>query len=505
MTDSLRHYHASESPTGPTPGLVHYRQTLLGRLDERLLCTPAVRIVLAVLLGVILVVPSIQFVHRIEQIDTSPYRESGQRRRTALGRWLPTAAVLADDDNSANPYGFGHWFPTPPFVLTTLVPFTQMGYTAAGIVWAALKVIGFLAAMLLLIREFGVRDRGSGSARATLHEPRVTLHEPRFTSYANGFAIPVGVMLMTGIFALRPIVSDIQHGNLNTFMMIWLALAWVLYMRQRDFCAGLLIGLAIVTKITPALVLVYFLYKRSWRVCLGAGVGLVLFFIILPSLYLGLGRNIEYLTSWHEMLVRPVVWDGYVTFEIANQSLHGVFIRLLSNAGILSIEMMPANEALQAGMEEMARAATPLGSLLRPATTLVVIGVLAWLCRLRCSSRRDPRLLLEFGLVLLAMLLLSERTWKHHGTALPIVYLGVWVVLTCYPWSNRFRKWFVAGLVVQLILLLGTSEGLLGERLSELMLDGGVYCWGLVLCFLQTAVLLKCREFTTEHAEIAES
>ncbi len=96
---------------------------------------------------------------------------------------------------------------------------------------------------------------------------------------------------------------------------------------------------------------------------------------------------------------------------------------------------------------------------------------------------------MEFALILLAMLLLSERTWKHHGTTLPIVYLGVWTVLTCMDWSPRFRAWFVAGLIVQFSLLVGSSEFVVGERLSDLLLDGGVFCWGLLLCFLQVGIL----------------
>jgi hypothetical protein len=295
---------------------------------------------------------------------------------------------------------------------------------------------------------------------------------------------------MAAVFSLRPIISDIQHGNLNIFVMVWLAVAWALYLRGNDLWAGIFIALAIVTKVTPALALVYFAYRRAWRVCLGAVLGLVLFFLVLPALYLGWDRNLELLRSWFEMLVAPFALHGYVTREIANQSLQGVAVRLLSNAGILSIIAMPTEQALAAGMEEMVRPATALGALLRPTISLVVLGALAGLCRTRCSSRRDPRRLLEFGLVLLAMMLLSERTWKHHATTLPIIYLGLWFVVACGPWSDRTRGWWVAGLVAQMILLLGTSEGLVGERLGELLLDGGVFCWGLVLCFVQTGAML---------------
>jgi hypothetical protein len=379
-----------------------------------------------------------------------------------LGRWLPTAEVLSDGSKE-DPYGSGHWFPTPPLVLITLVPLTKIGYPAAGCVWAALKLAGMAGALFLVVRELG---RG-------------------------GLAVPIGVLVMTCVFGIRPIVSDLQHGNLNIFMMVWLALAWAMFMRRRDVWAGVFLSLAIVTKLTPALVLVYFLYKRQWRVVAGTAVGLVMVFVILPGLYLGFGRNFELLHSWFNMLVAPFAVQGYATLEIANQSVYGVVLRLFSNAGAMSIEFMPDAQALEAGMESMARPDSVLGRLVRPLIGVVVVGGLAWLCRTRCASRRDPRLLLEFGAVLLAMLLLSERTWKHHATTLPLVYLGVWYVLTCFAWTDRFRAWFVAGLIAQLLLLLGSSEGVVGDELSELLLDGGVFCWGLVLCLLQVGVLLR--------------
>lgn len=455
--------YASPPPSVEPPGPYTYRRTLLGKIDAAILNRRAAHGILLLLLAAVLLIPAVQFVHRIQQVDTSVYRESGQRQRTALGRWLPTAALLAESEHSKDPYGFGHWFPTPPFVLISLVPLSQMSYAPAGVVWAALKITGFIMVISLLIREIG---RG-------------------------GIGVPVGVLVMTGVFSLRPIVSDLQHGNLNIFMMIWVAAAWLLYLRGRDAWAGVFLALAIVTKITPALLLVYFLYKRAWRVCLGTIVGLALFFVVLPGLYLGFGRNFELLRSWFDMLVAPFALHGYVTREIENQSLYGVLLRLLSNARLLSVEHLPTEQALAAGMEEMIRPLSGLGRLLRPAISLAMVGSLAWLCRARGISRRDPRALLEFGLVLLAMLLMSERTWKHHATTLPLVYLGVWFALTCYPWSDRFRAWFVAGLVAQLLLLLGTSEGLVGDHLGNLLLDGGVFCWGLLLCFIQTAILLS--------------
>ncbi|MCG8408219.1 MAG: DUF2029 domain-containing protein [Phycisphaerales bacterium] len=503
------------------PGRAHYQYTLLGQFDERILSTVAARWVLAVLLGIALIVPSVQSVIKIQETKAAFAREGGERQRTALGRWLPTARLLADPNNKEDPYGYGHWMPTSPMVLLSLVPLSMLGYAGAGAVWATLKVGGFLVAMTFLIRSLG----------------------------RNTFAVPVGVLLAAGLFSIRPIVSDLQHGNLNIFVVIWLAFAWGLYIRKRDFWAGIFVALAIVTKLTPALALVYFVYQRAWRVCTGILVGCLLLFIVIPGLLIGFEQNQIYLESWFDTLVAPFTLHGYGVLHITNQSLYGVGLRLLSNAGILAVESMPTEDIMNTGMDNMARPATDSGRLMRPILVLPVALALAWFCRWRPAtlfrrrqlmecvtallvlalasafmwhahlgrvatiflvavsalamvslvslrfarsipSRNDPRLLLEFGLVLIAMLLLSERTWKHHATTLPIIFLGVWYTLTCVRFSDKFRAWFVAGLIAQLLLLVGSTEALVTDRIADLLLDGGVFCWGLVLCFVQIGILL---------------
>ena len=91
--------------------------------------------------------------------------------------------------------------------------------------------------------------------------------------------------------------------------------------------------------------------------------------------------------------------------------------------------------------------------------------------------------------VVVAMLLLSERTWKHHLVTLPIVYLATWQVLVCVDWSARFRTVFVTGLALQFVLLV-LAKG-------TVALFAGVITIGLLLCFVQNAILLarmrKCR------------
>ena len=436
-----------------------YLQTLLGQTDQRLLQSRVAKSALCVVVAAVLIIPAVQFCVKITKTEKSLFRESGEKNKSALGRWFPTLELVLHDPPE-NPYVEGHWFPTPTFVVITLAPLTELGLLGAAICWSILKIAGICLAIFLFVKAMSML----------------------------GHAAPIGVMLMALVFSFRPIISDIQHGNLNIFVLVWVALAWVCYVRQRDYLAGIFLALAIVTKITPALLLVYFLYKREWRVVLATAVGLFLFVLVIPAIYLGWSRNIEFLTTWFNMLVRPYAMEGFASIEIANQSLYGTLLRVLSNHEILSIEHMSVQQAYQVGMQDMARPLTTVGRLMRPAISIGVLGALAWFCRGSAKKRDDAGLWLEFALVLVAMLLLSERTWKHHATTLTLVYLIVWYCLTIFPTTQLFRSLFVAGLVLQLLLLVIGSD-LLGEDFSDRCLDAGTFCWGLLLCGIQVAVL----------------
>ncbi len=345
----------------------------------------------------------------------------------------------------------------------------------------------------------------------------------------------MGVLILAALFSARPIMGDITHGNINSFVFFEIALAWYLFVNRRDGWAGVVVGLAVVTKVTPALLLVYFVYKRAWRVVAGAAVGLVLFALLIPSIFLGFGRNNELLANWHAQMVRPYVSEGFVTVEPVNQSLPGMMMKWLSFphlvrgtwidmweeagagqldedaperkqldklvglkeklqkreavvqwadrlAAALPTEVGDVSLARRSGQAFMARLERPGQRWIIRGAGLLLVLALAWACRGPIVSRRDPHLLLELSLVLLAMLLLSERTWKHHLVTLPIVYLATWQVLACVDWSARFRAIFVTGLAVQFVLLV-LAKG-------TVALFAGVITIGLLLCFVQNAVLL---------------
>ena len=67
------------------------------------------------------------------------------------------------------------------------------------------------------------------------------------------------------LLSLRPILGDLHHGNINLLILFLIVAMFEAWRKGYDVLAGLLLGLAISYKVTPALFVPYFVYKRSWR------------------------------------------------------------------------------------------------------------------------------------------------------------------------------------------------------------------------------------------------
>src|SRR5262249_23180363 len=139
-------------------------------------------------------------------------------------------------------------------------------------------------------------------------------------------------------------------------------------------------------------------------------------------------HNQQQLFSWYEGMVKPFVIDGKVTSEHINQSLPGLVFRLLTHS--------PSFVTWVDDVETPARYHNVLSLSVDQAKWLVkgCMGLFALLfvffARTPAESRRGWRLAAEMGMVMLGMLLFSERTWKHHCVTL-MLPLGV----ICYSLS----------------------------------------------------------------------
>src|SRR5262249_17996083 len=126
--------------------------------------------------------------------------------------------------------------------------------------------------------------------------------------------------------------------------------------------------------------------------------------------------NARYLHSWVDKMVVPYVVRGEVWSEHNNQSLPGLAARLLTHSPSFSTYVDDRYTPLEYH-NFVTLDPKPARWVVRGFMGMFALLVV-WACRTPTTQRASWRMAAEFGLVVLGMLLFSERTWKHHCVTL---------------------------------------------------------------------------------------
>jgi alpha-1,2-mannosyltransferase len=382
------------------------------------------------------------------------YTRKAIAHRSAFLRWRPQIEALPESDIYER-----FTYPNPPIMALMLEPFVHLPPLLGSLCWFYLKVAMTLVALYWVFRLVESPDR----------------------------PFPPWAKALTILLSLRPVMGDLAHGNVNLFILFLVAGALYAYHRQRDWTAGVVLALAIACKVTPALFVPYFLWKRSWKVLGGCALGLVLFFFVVPGLFLGPERNLRLLGSWVECMVTPYVVDGTVTSEHPNQSLPGLVYRLGSHSPSFLDDDEPPRYHNLADLDPHLLRWLVKGCM----AAFALLAV--WTCRTPVQPRSGWRLAAEFALVVLGMLLFSERTWKHHCVTLVLPFAVIaYYLAVCRP-APPLRGYLIGSLVVVMLLMASTSTSLLQplDDTAKMAQVYGAYVWSNLVLVAALTVLLR--------------
>jgi alpha-1,2-mannosyltransferase len=393
---------------------------------------------------------------------------------TALMAVLASAMIYADkaaDDRSAfirwRPQVQQFWrgvniydrmmFPNPPIMAITLYPFMTLTPLQGALTWYFLKAALTAASIWMCFKM-------------------VRSEEKVLPSWVQGPIL---------LLSFRPILGDLHHGNNNLLILFLIVSCLYAWRKGYDVLSGLILGLAIAYKVTPALFVPYFLYKRSWRTVGATFVGLALFLVVMPSAILGPTFNWQCLTTWWQKMLSPYLEQGVASQQEINQSMVGVVMRLLTDAktgtGRYDVHLDV----------NLASWSPEIVSYLVKALSIGCVGLLALVCRTRTNRRDDARLFGEFALVVLTMLFVSERSWKHHYVTLLLPYTYLMYRVGVVPLATRTRVGLTALMVLSALFMATTSSelgGLFARHQGHKIAQGyGMFLWAGVLLYGATA------------------
>jgi hypothetical protein len=125
----------------------------------------------------------------------------------------------------------------------------------------------------------------------------------------------------------------------------------------------------------------------------------------------------------------------------------------------------------------------------------------AWCCRTPTQPRASAALAAEYALVVLGMLLFSERTWKHHSVTLLLPFAVLSYALAIGASGPRLRTYLIATLIVVQAAITATSTGLLPEEWAKLAQVYGAFTWGFLLLAAALATILRCERIPQDEAK----
>lgn len=397
--------------------------------------------------------------------------------RNALLKWVPAQEALEagepiyltrpdDPDGPDDPHGIGGrdaggGYPTLPVTLLLLRPFHALGPLFGPLAWATLS-LGLAWGIVLAAWRLA-----AGRARD----------------------LPTWGQLTVLAISFRVLHSQVQHANLDLVVGATVVAAFVAWARGRELTAGLALGLGAVLKVTPVLGVLWLVRKGSAWGLVGMVLGVALFALAVPALGLGWERNLELVARWWEQMPAPYLAGRELELlqtEQINQSLFGAMGRLLTDS--LAI---PARAPIH--LEDVRVNLVALGpEAFRWAHRAALALVLIWLLARTAprEERRAPVVLAEASLLVLAMLLCSERSWKHHHVLLPLpLTLLVWVVARTSLKDSRL--WVASLALLASAALFGlTGEAVLGPGLSDLAEAYGAFALGDLILLVAVGWLL---------------
>ncbi|MFL5733510.1 MAG: glycosyltransferase 87 family protein [Chloroflexia bacterium] len=378
----------------------------------------------------------------------------------------------------------------PPLLALLVVPLSLLPVVTATMAWKLLQHLCLLAsgALLLSLLPRGLRPLAGG-------------------------------LLLLGLLTV-PVQDEIQVGESNSLILLLVTAAlWLVARSQKPTevttpsarepflgafipplaAAGVLLAVATSIKVLPVLLVAYFWWRGPRSVAAVATAGFMLLQLVLLALT---PSTADYwFTQFPALFSQPFPY-------LDNQSLNAFLARALTPG---SDPQMPPMQLFDGvGLRPVL---TWLLNILVVAATVLVL----WAANRRTDASPRPRsasrLLLEAGLVLLTLHLVSGSTWLHHlvDLAVPIAgLLGVWWLASkgsavpAAPWTPLLG--IALGFALALLLhrpgdwVLLTNTVAPGHP-SLALLASGVALWSVMGLWVAVAVALLRQQASVSQTE----
>lgn len=310
-------------------------------------------------------------------------------------------------------------FVYPPFVAIFFAPLSIFPFLLASKIWAAVSIISLIMSLILMFKIFN----------------------QKLFSWE-------GIILSILAFIAFPIKFTLGMGQMNIIILTLFVLSVYLAENRKGMTSGIFLGLSIVLKLFPALLLFYFLITRRWRIVMSAflvfAVSLLMSFLILrPEV------NLFFINK-----ILPEVFSGWKT-DYYNQSLSGFLAR-----------------TIETNQREIIR--------------LIVSGILlltALVIILKYNTMKNLDSMM-IGILITVSLLINNFSWQHHFAWLIFPFFATFFFIK----QNKLSSKYYAILFLSYILV---AANLKNPENIHVVFRSHVFYGALALFFMDIYMILK--------------
>lgn len=242
-------------------------------------------------------------------------------------------------------------------------------------------------------------------------------------------------------------------GQINFLFLFFIVLTYYFSIKNKNVFAGICLGISVILKMTPLLLLFYFLIKRRFKIIIAALITIVSL-LIFSGLIFGFDLLKDYLFIVIPRLFDPLSKHGYY-----NQAFSSLSAGLIFDKNILTIVNF-----LFAGI-------------------LVVIDFFIF----RKKKKVDA---LDYSLAIITMLLVNGFSWQHHFALLLFPLLTLSKVSPCICKVRPCRGILILFISYLLVSFNFKNPDLLGKGIFATILLSHVF-WGSLLLWILIVFSIK--------------
>lgn len=189
----------------------------------------------------------------------------------------------------------------PPLTASLLMPLSYFSYETAAIVFQCLSIFALGLYLFYLYRS-------AGGAVWQFHLPVI-----------------LSLILLYLFFE-----GNSANGNIGFFLILLCGSGLILSDHEREtfrFLGGVLIGVAVMIKVTPIFFGLLFLARRGYAAMAGVVVGIG-FGFLLPAAILGWDKNLELFQAWYDLIIKNFGQKSIIRPWANNQTISGAVGKL---------------------------------------------------------------------------------------------------------------------------------------------------------------------------------